>query len=82
VRNLKEVESCLRGNFAIPSGTGFIGKVFIERLLRTTEVAKIYMLMRHKKGKDPKERLIDVFNNPVSEKNKLNLLKIINVNKF
>lgn len=43
-----------------------MGKVLVDKLLRTTEVAKIYMLMRVKKGKDPKERLVDTFNNPVS----------------
>lgn len=42
-----------------------MGKVLVEKLLRLTEVEKIYMLMRVKKGKEPKERLIDTFNNPV-----------------
>jgi len=45
-----------------------MGKVLIEKLLRMTEVEKIYMLMRHKKGKEPKDRLGDVFSNPVSAK--------------
>lgn len=49
------------------AGTGFMGKVFIEKLLRYTEVDKIYMLMRIKKGKSPEERLqADIFSNPVS----------------
>lgn len=46
-------------------GTGFMGKVFVEKLLRLTDVGKIYMLMRVKKGKNPKERLVDTFSNPV-----------------
>lgn len=47
-------------------GTGFMGKVLIEKLLRFTEVEKIYMLIRNKKGKEAKDRLLDMFNNPVS----------------
>lgn len=42
-----------------------MGKVLIDKLLRRTEVDRIYMLMRVKKGKEPKERLVDVFTNPV-----------------
>lgn len=46
-----------------------MGKVLIEKLLRITEVEKLYLLMRFKKGKNPKDRLVDVFNNPVSYNN-------------
>lgn len=46
-------------------GTGFIGKVFIEKLLRVTEVAKIFMIIRHKKNVDPMNRLLKMFENPV-----------------
>lgn len=51
----------------LTGGTGFVGKVLIEKLLRTcTGVKKIYLLIRTKKGKDPQDRLKDVFSNPVS----------------
>lgn len=43
-----------------------MGKVFVEKLLRRTDVGQIYMLMRLKKGKIPQERLVDMFNNPVT----------------
>jgi len=43
-----------------------MGKVFIEKMLRITEVEKLYLLMRPKKGKNPKDRLVDIFANPVS----------------
>lgn len=50
----------------VTGGTGFMGKVLVEKLLRCcTGVKKIYLLVRSKKGKDPNERLKDVFNNPV-----------------
>ncbi|KAH8330484.1 hypothetical protein KR067_003931 [Drosophila pandora] len=41
----------------ITGGTGFLGKVVIEKLLRTTEVKKIYSLTREKRGRDIKERV-------------------------
>lgn len=43
-----------------------MGKVFVEKMLRITEVEKLYLLMRPKKGKNPKDRLTDMFANPVS----------------
>lgn len=49
----------------IVSGTGFMGKVFVEKLLRLTKFEKVYLLMRAKKGKNPKDRLVDMFANPV-----------------
>lgn len=47
-------------------GTGLIGKVLWEKLLRMTEVGKIYLLIRRRKGKAPQERLVEMLNNPVS----------------
>ncbi|RZC32001.1 NAD binding 4, Epimerase, Sterile and/or 3Beta HSD domain containing protein [Asbolus verrucosus] len=49
----------------ITGGTGFLGKLLIEKLLRCTEVKKIYMLIRGKKGKAAQERLNDIFANAV-----------------
>jgi predicted RNA binding protein with dsRBD fold (UPF0201 family) len=46
-------------------GTGFMGKIFVERLLRQTEIKKIYLLVRQKRGKDVKERLDDYLNDAV-----------------
>ncbi|XP_060657141.1 fatty acyl-CoA reductase wat-like [Drosophila nasuta] len=40
----------------ITGGTGFLGRVTIEKLLRSTDVAKVYVLMRPKRGKSIKER--------------------------
>lgn len=47
-------------------GTGFLGKVMIEKILRVTEVGKIYLLIRGKKGLDPKDRVIKMIEDPVS----------------
>ncbi|XP_063923664.1 fatty acyl-CoA reductase 1-like [Zophobas morio] len=47
----------------ITGGTGFLGKLLIEKLLRCCDVKKIYLLVRAKKGKMPQERLSDIFSN-------------------
>ncbi|XP_039492060.1 fatty acyl-CoA reductase wat [Drosophila santomea] len=41
----------------LTGATGFLGKVIIEKLLRTTEVKRIYSMIRPKRGKDIQERL-------------------------
>ncbi|XP_019874561.2 putative fatty acyl-CoA reductase CG5065 isoform X4 [Aethina tumida] len=53
----------------ITGGTGFLGKVLVEKFLRTTKVKRIYLLVRPKKGKDPNQRLReDVFKNKLFDK--------------
>lgn len=50
----------------VTGGTGFMGKVLLEKVLRSfVGVKKIYLLMRVKKGEDPKDRIYKVFQNPV-----------------
>ena len=68
----------------ITGGTGFIGKIIIEKLLRykmfhdhalcnytclfrSTDVGKIYMLIREKKGVNPEDRLAALFKSPLFE---------------
>lgn len=46
----------------ITGGTGFMGKVLIEKILRTCSVRKIYVLVRPKRGIDVKQRIDDIFN--------------------
>lgn len=51
----------------ITGGTGFMGKVLVEKLLRACpKVKKVILLMRDKKGKSPEQRLKDIFAGPVS----------------
>ncbi|XP_014296152.1 putative fatty acyl-CoA reductase CG5065 isoform X1 [Microplitis demolitor] len=53
----------------ITGGTGFLGKVMIEKFLRCIpDVGRIHVLVRAKKGKDPKHRLDEIFNSPLFEK--------------
>ncbi|XP_063930462.1 fatty acyl-CoA reductase wat-like [Zophobas morio] len=47
----------------LTGGSGFLGKVLIEKLLRECEeIEKIYVLMRTKKNKTPEERFEELFN--------------------
>lgn len=50
----------------ITGGTGFMGKLLIEKLLRTCPgVASIYLLVRPKKGKDVHQRTEEIFDDPL-----------------
>lgn len=54
-------------NIFITGGSGFLGKILIEKLLRSCpEVKNLYLLLREKKGKDPDERLKSIIDCPVS----------------
>lgn len=51
----------------ITGGTGFMGKVLIEKLLFSCgDVDTLYVLMRPKRGKSVQERLDNIFATPVS----------------
>ena len=42
----------------ITGGSGFVGRVLIEKLLRSCEgISKIYLLMRAKKGVEARDRI-------------------------
>lgn len=47
-------------------GTGFLGRVLVEKILRVTEVGKLYLVIRSKKGIDPKDRIVKLIDDPVS----------------
>ncbi|XP_068900165.1 putative fatty acyl-CoA reductase CG5065 isoform X2 [Tenebrio molitor] len=50
----------------ITGGTGFLGKVLVEKLLRICpNLKKIYLIMREKKGKNIEERLQEIFSGPL-----------------
>lgn len=50
----------------VTGGTGFIGKVLVEKLLRCFEVKQIFLLIRRKGSASPAERLQRMFEGPVS----------------
>lgn len=48
-----------RGKTILLTGTtGFVGKVILEKILRSTDCKCIYVMMRPKKTVTPEERLI------------------------
>lgn len=50
----------------ITGATGFLGKLCMEKLLRTcSNLNKIYVLLRPKKGKDIQKRFEELFDEPV-----------------
>ncbi|XP_017039645.1 fatty acyl-CoA reductase wat [Drosophila ficusphila] len=51
----------------LTGGTGFLGKVITEKLLRTTEVNRIYSLVRPKRGVPIQERIFTWEKDPIFE---------------
>ncbi|XP_050316024.1 fatty acyl-CoA reductase 1-like [Anthonomus grandis grandis] len=60
---VNRISEMFRGKTVFISGaTGFLGKILIEKLLRVTEVKTLYLLVRQKKMKSPKDRVQEMFN--------------------
>lgn len=49
----------------ITGGTGFLGKVLIEKLLRVYKLKKIYLIIRSKNDMDCESRLAEFFKESV-----------------
>lgn len=50
----------------LTGGTGFLGKVIVEKLLWTIDdIEKIYLMIRTRKGKNPNERLAGLLHDPL-----------------
>jgi NADPH:quinone reductase-like Zn-dependent oxidoreductase len=52
----------IKGQFAgatvlVTGASGYIGSVVLEQLLRTTDVAEVYLLLRARRGTDPGDRV-------------------------
>lgn len=53
----------------VTGGTGFMGKLLIEKLLRECPgISFIYLLIRPKKGKDMHQRVEEIFDDPLFDK--------------
>ncbi|PSN39595.1 hypothetical protein C0J52_06907 [Blattella germanica] len=81
----KSISEFYKGkNVFITGGTGFIGRVLIEKLLRSCpDIGNIYVLIRRRKGVDIWDRVDEIVNLPLfevlKEKYPENLKKIIPV---
>lgn len=69
----------------ITGGTGFMGKVLIEKLLRSCPgIKNIFILIRPKRGQDISARLTEILNSPLFDRirneNPGNLKKVIPIN--
>ncbi|XP_013175716.1 PREDICTED: fatty acyl-CoA reductase 1-like [Papilio xuthus] len=49
----------------ITGGSGFMGKLLIEKLFRTCEIKKMYVMVRPKKESMPCQRIVKIFEDPV-----------------
>ncbi|CAH0553117.1 unnamed protein product [Brassicogethes aeneus] len=61
----------------LTGATGFIGKLLLEKCLRSLNLKKIYILVRVKKGKDQNTRLKKLLESPIYDK-----VKSLNPNFF
>ncbi|CAL1688896.1 unnamed protein product [Lasius platythorax] len=53
----------------ITGSTGFLGKMLVEKLLRSCyDISTMYLLIRTKKDKCPENRLDDIFENPLYDR--------------
>lgn len=57
------------GEILLTGGTGFLGKILIDKLLRSfPDISNIYLMVRVKKGSSPEDRVYKMFKTVVSLK--------------
>lgn len=59
-------ESFRHGTVLVTGSTGFLGKILIEKLLRSCLVSNIAILVRSKKGSDAYHRAENIYKQTVS----------------
>ena len=63
-------------NVFLTGCTGFLGKVLLEKLIRSCpDIETIYLLMKSKHGKDPQTRFKDLINIPAVSYTHLDVYK-------
>ncbi|CAG4978432.1 unnamed protein product [Colias eurytheme] len=69
-RQLSEIQKFYNGgNVLITGATGFLGKILVEKLLRSCPgVENLYLLVRQKRGKDIYTRIEEIFDDPMFDR--------------
>uniref|UniRef100_A0A336M4R9 Fatty acyl-CoA reductase n=1 Tax=Culicoides sonorensis TaxID=179676 RepID=A0A336M4R9_CULSO len=52
----------------LTGGTGFLGKILMDKLLRTCDIESFYILIRNKKGKGMHSRIEEIFDDPLFDR--------------
>lgn len=60
-------ESFRNGTVLVTGSTGFLGKLLVEKLLRSCPVKYVAILVRSKKGLSANERAADTYKQTVSK---------------
>ncbi|CAH0548733.1 unnamed protein product [Brassicogethes aeneus] len=64
--NLSDIQDFYKEKCVLLTGaTGFLGKLILEKLLRSTEVQKIYLLVRRNRKDDPEKRVEKLLECPI-----------------
>ncbi|KAJ8939205.1 hypothetical protein NQ318_019446 [Aromia moschata] len=59
---LSEIQHFYKNSTVLVTGaTGFVGKLVLEKLLRTCQVKHVYVLVRSKNERDAESRCADIF---------------------
>ncbi|CAI6361900.1 unnamed protein product [Macrosiphum euphorbiae] len=61
-------ESFRNGTVFVTGSTGFLGKILIEKLLRSCSMKNIALLVRSKKGLDSSQRVADICNQSIFDR--------------
>ncbi|KAJ8707575.1 hypothetical protein PYW07_011252 [Mythimna separata] len=65
-RGDSDVQQFYRGAvLLLTGGSGFLGKQFVEKIFRSCDIKKIYLLLRPKKGKTIQQRLAYLLQDPL-----------------
>lgn len=64
--NSNIIEMYRDGTVLVTGSTGFLGKILVEKLLRSCPIKTIVVFVRSKKDCTAKQRVTDIFENTVS----------------
>ncbi|XP_025408042.1 fatty acyl-CoA reductase 1-like isoform X2 [Sipha flava] len=67
-----EIQTFFKGlNIFLTGGTGAVGQVLLEKLLRSCPISNVFLLVREKKNKSPETRIDELFNMPLFDRLKV-----------